>query len=80
MSEKQYIVKMLIPFMDDGLLNKISPELVDAIDSLVRSSYQDGMENGWKLANNEVKDALRPWLKGVHNIKLPNYIKEGKEE
>lgn len=40
-------------------------------DEIIKA-YNRGLDVGWKLANNQIKDALRPWFKGVHNIKLPN--------
>lgn len=36
----------------------------------LKNCYNEGMKNGWFLANNNIKEQLRPWFKGVHNVKI----------
>ena len=45
-------------------------ESIETIEMHLKSSYNEGLKNGWWLANNNIKDTLRPWFKGVHNIKI----------
>ena len=45
-------------------------ESVSTIVLHLKNSYNEGLRNGWKLSNNNIKEVLKPWSRGIHNIKI----------